>query len=502
MSFGPPPSIYTQSALSADKTRRRRRTKLLAATAVILTAVLSAGGWLLSSAGDDRAPADGKAEAVVQSPDEVRETVEKLPGTPEGQLVVDHSEEGLAATVDGDPRYAPGTWATGRILAKGVATRIEGYRIKPHYDETAWTLKLDGHICATSKHVTADGRTAVVVQPARRKGTKDAGICDEVVFLDLDTGKKLWQATMPAANQAYVTNTNLTLTRGVVAVAWGHGSVAYDMASGKRLWGDASVSQCEDTGLAGGRVLLALVACTESSVKRYEVQKLDPRTGRAEWTYKVSRGVQAVYLPSSDPPVLGVGAGDSTVTDLISLDENGKYLTTVPLDSEKYDPMCGQRYYSAAYFGETEYCDGLVVGRTQMYLASKDGFDTDEPANWILAFDLRTGRTVGKFDGRPLQTVHPLRMSGDDLLIYRSSSDNLGPAAVVSWNPRTDKETPFLLFNLPEDDEYELGNPEESDIIVEQGRVFFARRQLAAEAKYPKDPVLSVVGVGSAGENH
>jgi hypothetical protein len=131
-----------------------------------------------------------------------------------------------APSLDPSPRYAPGTWATGRILAKGIAHRIVGLRIEPGYDETAWTLELDGHICATSNHVTVDDRTAVVVQPRKPKGSKTAGVCDEVVFFDLDTGKKLWQKKMPSADAAYVTNTNLTLTRGVVAVAWGHGSVA------------------------------------------------------------------------------------------------------------------------------------------------------------------------------------------------------------------------------------------------------------------------------------
>jgi outer membrane protein assembly factor BamB len=426
--------------------------------------------------------------------------VEKVPGSPEGRLVVEHREEDLAEATDARPVYAPGAWATDKIFAKGVADRIVGLRIKPPHDETAWTLKLGGHICATSEHVTADGRTAVVVQSPKSKGSATDGVCDQLVFLDLNTGRKLWQKKMPAADFAYVTNTNLTLTKGVVAVAWGHGSVAYDMKSGKRLW-NSTEAGCADTGFGGGRALLVLVRCGEALKATYKVEKLDPRTGKAEWTYRLAAGVQAVYLPSSDPPVVAVAAGDSLVTDLITLDGEGRHLATIPMQHGRYDAKCGDRLFGQPYFGVIEACDGLVVGRTQLYVTSKDQI-SDGPANWIVAFDIRTGKAEGKFDGRSAQRVLPLRMSGDELLIYRRSAGRYEPAAVVLWNPRTDKETPYLLFTLRDEEESELSDPREAEILVEHGRVFFAKRELVRDDKYPTDPVLEAVGIGSAGLAH
>ncbi|GHF09219.1 hypothetical protein GCM10014715_76360 [Streptomyces spiralis] len=501
MSFGPPPSPYTQSAVAADQARRRRRNRVAGGTvAVLLVVALCVGGGLLWSAGDHGAPADHKAAAAPQSPDDVRSTVEKVPTSPEGQEVIEHYAEHLEKTTDANPRYAPGTWATGKILAKAVANRVEGYRIKPHYDETAWTLDLGGYICASSRHVTADGRTAVVIQPPKGEGADDKGVCDQVVFLDLNTGKKLWQRKMPAATFAYVTNTNLTLTKGVVAVAWGRGSVAYDMKTGKQLWNSTMTSPCEDKGFAGGGALLALVGCGEAQDTTYKVQRLDPRTGKNLWTYKVAAGVEDVYLPSSDPPVLAVAAGDSRVTDLITLDDQGRRLATVSLTG--YDAKCDSRSYAGPYFGVVENCDGMVVGPTQVYVMSKENVASGQPSDWIVAFDLTTGKTRGKFEGRELQMVYPLRMSGDELLIYRAGADTLAPAALVSWNPRTDKETPLLLFQLPEEDAYELSDPEQSDIVVEQGRIFFSRRELVRDDDAPKDKVLMAIGYGSAGLKH
>ncbi|GCB45584.1 PQQ-binding-like beta-propeller repeat protein [Streptomyces sp. NL15-2K] len=498
MSFGPPPSIYTESTLAADQARARRRRRVFGVVAAVAV-VLCAGGALMWSGSGDR-PSDDKPSATRQAPDDIRETTEKVPSSPEGRLMIEHDEENLSKSTDANPRYAPGTWATDKILAKGVATRIEGYNIALDADEMAWTLKLGGHICATSRHVTADGRTAVVIQPPQPKGSEKDGVCDQVVFFDLNTGKKLWQKKMPAANTAYVTNTNLTLTKGVVAVAWGRGSVAYDMKNGTQLWNSTTTSKCEDKAFAGGRALLALLSCGELPDTTYQVQKLEPRTGKVQWTHRVASGVQTVYLPSSDPPVLAVAAGDSVVTDLISLDGEGKNVATISLTG--YDAKCGARYFALSYFGTFENCDGVVVGRTQAYVMSKEDLGTEQVDDWIIAFDLKSGKTAGKFDGRDLQMVYPLRMNGDELLIYRRGSGNIGPAAVVSWNPRTDKETPYLFFTLPEDDEFKLSDPEQSDIIFEKGRVFFAKRELVRDDEYPTDSVLMAIGIGPAGLKH
>ncbi|MEU7061244.1 PQQ-binding-like beta-propeller repeat protein [Streptomyces sp. NPDC046197] len=499
MSFGPPPSVYTQSTLAADKARQRRRTWLLGAGAGVVAVALCAGGWLLSSVTDGGASDGTKSSAAPPSPDDIRVDTEKTPSSPEGQMLIDYKEGGLAKTAKGDPVYAPGTWATDKVVAKGITDRIVGLTTAEKGPEKAWTLKLDGKICATSNHITVDGRTAVAVQTRKAQGATP-GVCGEVVFFDVDTGRKLWQAKMPAATSATVTNTNLTLVKGTVAVAWGDGSVAYDMKTGKQLWNSTTASQCEDKGFAGGRALLVVENCVEAGDKTYRVEKLDPRTGKSRWTYKLAAGVQDVYLPSSDPPVLAVAAGDSLVTDLITLDGDGRHLATISMNG--YDPKCGDRDFGLDYFGVVEHCDGVVVGRTQAYVVSKDNTAVGQAENWIVAFDLRTGRTGRKLDGRSTMPLAPIRMSGDELLVFRRSYSEVEPSAVVSWNPRTGSQRPFLLFGLPADDVGKLGDVGQTDILVEKGRVFFAKRELEAYDKYPTDPVLAVLGIGSAGLNH
>ncbi|MEV6766565.1 hypothetical protein AB0N16_39250 [Streptomyces sp. NPDC051105] len=146
----------------------------------------------------------------------------------------------------------------------------------------------------------------------------------------------------------------------------------------------------------------AAEGCGAAPDTTYRVRRLDPRTGKPRWTYKVAAGVQDVYLPSADPPVLAVAAGDTLVTDLITLDGgDGGKLATISMGGDAYDPRCGDRYFSAGFFGDLENCDGVVVGPDQVYVTSKDRSEIDQPENWIVAFDRTTGKPVGKLDGRP-----------------------------------------------------------------------------------------------------
>ncbi|MFF3917028.1 PQQ-binding-like beta-propeller repeat protein [Streptomyces sp. NPDC001852] len=498
MSFGPPPSIYTQSALAVDQSRARRRRRIIGGIAAVVVAMVCLGAGLFWYHSADRTKGQPDTRAVKQAPDAIRETTEKVPVSPEGQVVVKHNEGGLTGD---QQRIAPATWVTGKIVARALADRIEGYTIEPHpdWDAKAWTLQLGGHVCAVSRDVTADGRTAVAIEPGRTDSPQN-GVCDEVLMVDLGTGKKLWQEKVPKAAAASIIDTNISLTRGVVAIAWDEGSVAYDMGSGKRLWDTFATSRCRDSAYVGGGALLALVKCGESGDATYRVEKLEPRTGKTLWRYSVSNGLRDIYLPSADPPVIAVEAGDYQVTDLITLDpKTGDRRATISMNG--YDPKCGGNV--EGYFDAVDKCYGMVVGRDRVFVMSKDTADlTRQPENKITAFDLKKGTAVATFEGRLFQQVVPVRMNGDDLIVFRSTEDDVQPAAVVDWDPRTDKETPYLLFHLPANDEGELGEPEQSDILYEQGQAFFARRVLTRDDVHPKDPVLSVLGVGSAGLKH
>ncbi|MFH9071938.1 PQQ-binding-like beta-propeller repeat protein [Streptomyces alboflavus] len=481
MSFGPPPSEFTESARVADSARRQRRMKALAGLAAFLAIVLCTGGWMLWAGADEEKEQPKRPTVARQAPDGIRDTVERTPRSVQGRQDVEYLEEDLKKDFGQETVRAPGAWATDKAFVKAVGPRLKGFKLGNSGKE--WSIRLGGPICDTTRHVTVDGRTAVLYQErkrqskgegqSRRKGSSrkiDPYVCGRLAFVDLNTGKKLWQVKLPDAKDAFAPNTNVTMTRGTVTVAWGRGSVAYDMHRGERLWKNTGAKNCQDVGFAGGRALLALVMCGDPSAPTYRVESVDPRSGKPTWTYQVARGVKGVYLVSSRPAVLAVAAGDIVPTKLIVLDGKGEHRSTIDLPEKRYFDDCSQFIDNV---DKVETCDSIVVGRDQLFMATKDTLD----GNWIVSFDLATGRTVRKFDPRDTGVIYPVRMSGNKLLAFRPGRLWADTAAVVSLDPRTGKETPFLIFSVPAIPQ--LKAPERTDIIVESGRVYLAPRELS-----------------------
>ncbi|MGW7080758.1 outer membrane protein assembly factor BamB family protein [Streptomyces sp. NPDC054866] len=311
------------------------------------------GSGVVWAAADGDQPQAKKQAPVRQAPDDIRDTVEKTPRSPEANLAVDYNEKEFKKRFGRETVHAPGAWATEKNFVRGTGSTLKGFKFGTFEED--WSTELTGPICDTTRHVTADGRTAVLLQERgdkpkgkdekskddkgkkkskkdkkskkskkgkkgkgeKGKGEKSKGkspkvedpdkyLCTQLAFFDLNTGEKLWQVKLPDAKGAFAPNTNVTMTRGTVAVAWGHGSVAYDMKRGRQLWTGATSAECRDLGFAGGRDFLALVQCGGTEEPQFKVQKVRPRTGEPEWTYKVARGVERVYLVSSDPAVLAV----------------------------------------------------------------------------------------------------------------------------------------------------------------------------------------------------
>lgn len=480
MNAGPSPSPYTASTLEAERRRRLRRLQVLGAAAGAIV-VLAAGIWGLSSGGEARS--DEQPVAVRQAPDDIRETAEKKPESPEGGRSLYLVEE--MKTVGKDVS-ALGTWATDKAFAKGIGDYIQGFA--PGDDsEDLYKLRFPAPLCAVTRHVSVAGWTAVVYPGQKPDPDADATEtamtlpCDRLTVFDLDTGEKKWDVKLPGAGTAM--SVNVTMTDGTVLVSWGLGSAAYDMTTGKRLWADTTPSACEDTGFAGGKGLIVLQRCGDSGDTEYRVEKVDARTGEPQWTYKVAAGVNTVYLISSEPAVIAVQAGDYTVTDLISLDDRGKARASIQPNRDHQVIDCTE-----TFSGVVESCDTVVVGGKQLYITTDDD---------IVAYDLGTGKTVFKFDSLPGRPMYPLRMSGGKLIAYRESGD-LAPAAVVSLDPATREETPLLLIG-GDLDLVEVGDPKEDDIVYEDGRIYFAAQTLYGPNSKKEAGEHATVAIGYEG---
>ncbi|MGW6533493.1 outer membrane protein assembly factor BamB family protein [Streptomyces venezuelae] len=464
MSFGPPPSPFTQSTLAAAE-GRKRRTALVIGVLLALTAALCAGGWVLWGRGGGTS--SNEHADRVQPADAIRETVETPPRTPEGGTAAEYVDKTIK---EGQTASAKGTWATEKIVAKAIVNVVKGFRIGD--SEEVWQLKFPGPVCAVTRHVSVDGRTAVAYSGERpKKADTGAGAtCDRIAVFDIDTGRKVWDKKLPGES-ALAMGVNVTMTRGTVVAVSGQASVAYDMTSGRRLWTDTAVTQCADTGYAGGRGLIALVRCGDSADPEFRIQKVAPRTGKTLWTYKVAASIKGVHLASSSPPVIAVAAGNLRSTNLIALsDDKGRQRGTIRLEGDRYVHSCDETFSA-----EVERCTGVVVGKRQLFMATKPRDFSPETsrglvANEIVSFDLATGNTVRKFDAKPGRPMFPLRMSGDRVIAYREGGS--APSAAVSLDPDSGKESILLLFG--ESEAPTMDGLEPPDVVYERGRIFLA----------------------------
>ncbi|MFG3657795.1 PQQ-binding-like beta-propeller repeat protein [Streptomyces sp. NPDC047706] len=481
MSFGPPPSVYTQSARSAQAARAERRRKLLVwPLAVVLVVALGTGGWLLW--GGDSGGSGTGAEATGQSRLDVRETVEKRPASTVGKMAFRFSVDDMSP---GEHYEMPGMWATDKILAKGINKTLVGLAIGTDTapGDEKWKLPLDGPICGYTRHVTVENRTAVLF----RESEQEDAFCDRVAFFDLDDGRKVWESDFsvsasgdhpeqPDSGQ-YQATPSVTLAQGAVVVTWGGGTDAYAMDTGERRWRTTSTGACQDMGAAGGRALLVRQQCWGDHASlpegrtTYKARKVDPRTGEVLWTYSAAKGIGGLAIPSADPPVLAVEAGEIGISELLSLDDKGNSRATIRLQGGTYRGECAFDDYLVV-----DDCPTIAVGDDQVFLRSKESGETAN-SNWVIGFDLATGRTTTKFDSGPGSLLYPLRMSGDRLLALRETDDHIAPNALVSLDARTGKETPYFYFELP----YEarlMATTEHNHIVVQNGRLFFGVKRV------------------------
>ncbi|CAM5232044.1 hypothetical protein STENM327S_02524 [Streptomyces tendae] len=135
------------------------------------------------------------------------------------------------------------------------------------------------------------------------------------------------------------------------------------------------------------------------------------------------------------------------------------------------------------------------MGKDQVFIRSKDQLEK-QTSNWIIGFDLATGNTTKKFDSGPGALLYPVRMSGDRLLALRLSNDHITQNTLVALDPRTDEEVPYLYFGLPGEAQM-MTLPDENDIVVQNGRLFFGVKAAngPADAKTKQWSYL-VLGIG------
>ncbi|MFJ4715000.1 PQQ-binding-like beta-propeller repeat protein [Streptomyces sp. NPDC088785] len=327
-----------------------------------------------------------------------------------------------------------GSWLTDRTYAKAGVGEIVGH--DPATGRTTWTLRLPGQTCGATEDVTKDALAAVVSENGAWTADGRHPVCSQITLFDVNTGRKVWTRSIGTGSST-VPFTEPVLSGDTLALGGGpRGGAALDVTTGRILW-QPQRGACEDVGYAGGAQLATVRRCAVGGRDRYEVQLLDPRTGRPKWTYQLADGVRGVRVLSTDPVVVGVATGQDAagaVTAVVPMSATGKPLSTISLDTGAYDLGCDA--------GRTDGCRKIVVGNGRIYLSVRQHAESGA-GDGIVSFGLASGRRAGRPADGAGQPLFPLRTDGGNVLAYAGGSPAEG-ARVVSLDPRSMKATTLL----------------------------------------------------------
>ncbi|MER5612121.1 PQQ-binding-like beta-propeller repeat protein [Streptomyces sp. NPDC002215] len=381
------------------------------------------GGSTNDGPGTEKAPADPKSKVAFQVP---------LP------KVTD------VVKVDG-------SWLTDKAYVKTGLNEIVAY--DPAKGTRLWSIPLAGQVCAASRHMSKDFKTAIAFEQSKPTKAVKFPPCNQVGALDLSTGKLIWSKSVTAATSgdAAVRFDEVTLSGTTVAAGGPEGGAAFDLNTGAERWKPkAATDGCYDKGYGGGEALAVVRKCGTYDDPQLVIQALNPTTGAPISSFKMPPGVDDASIVSTKPLVAAADVGDtagdgSGISDFFSIDAStGKLLTRIAVDGEKYAARCAS--------GKVEGCSQLAVGNNRIYVPTEDHEGTGEygDTNEIVSFDLTTGKpTSDRADAGERYTMFPIRMDGGNIIAYREPPYDKG-GQVVSIDGATFKQT--VLMENPSDE--------------------------------------------------
>ncbi|MGP3922339.1 outer membrane protein assembly factor BamB family protein [Streptomyces sp. 8N616] len=478
----PPPAQYPGATPPPGSGQSRRRMLVIISAVVAVLLIVGGGIWFATSGDDDKRDEAGNSSGGSSEGGDNGGGTGGRTETVDGRLIAKIPRPKVTEQVT-----AEGLWVTDTVFAKAGVDKIVGYDVTGKQQK--WTLPLDGSICWSSRHVTEDGKTAVLFQGAKATAEKQHQGCTEVAVIDINTGKKLWQKNVTDGDEK-VRFDEVTLGGGTVAAGGTSGGAAWKLVGGKELWKPQANDECQDDGYAGGTKLVAVRRCGAYDKPSLEVQTLNPATGAPKSVFKVPSGVEYAHVASTDPLVVAIDASDDTgsgVSDFLAVDDSGKsgrLRGRIATQQGQYTPECGST--------EVEGCKLLAVTQDTLYLPTKEHQSKAEYArtNEIMAFGLDGGKSKGKADAGEKRTMVPLRLEGGDIIAYKYPTYDKG-GEIVSIDPKTLKQS-VLLRNDDSSARTESNfRPEfNTDVVFENSRLYMGqhyvtdREPIAGEEEY------------------
>lgn len=450
--------------------------KTLGIVAAVVAVVLIAGLGIWLASGDDSGGGGGTGEgkdggALAGSKPAKQLFSLKQPNTPTQSV----------QSVDGG-------WATPKIYAKSTINAVEGYSMT---GKRKWNLPLDGPVCGSSPHMTADNLTAIGVE-------KGSGGCNTLVVFDVDSGKKQWEKPIPFGDTIFGGgNLDMTVAENAVALSWNGGYVAYDIKGGPPLWKSKETGEtCEHTQYGGGTKLLVVLECG-SGAKSVTLNRLDPRTGHSTWDVKIPKGIEGddVHIVDTDPVVLVLGNEDEPAAEVMTVTRSGEIATSFGL-GKRYEPGCGLGNLGGEGCFNVAATDDTVFISTEKHEGT--GEDSLGNTNEVMGFGFRTGKPMWKSSAGSDREIYPIGTQDGKGIAYKLPTFERG-GEVVSVDPKTGKQ--HGLLRLPDESAEEQGDylvpssGRTNPSVYDRGRLFL-QRGVASDDGKGKAPLAMGFGPG------
>ncbi|MFD5726029.1 PQQ-binding-like beta-propeller repeat protein [Streptomyces sp. NPDC058368] len=430
---------------------RGRTAKIVGA--VLAVALLAGGGiWFATSGGgDDDKPLAGPTHSAkptvkpsptksgatgepVVSPEEQARTINA--GVEPGEAKVSWIQKGgVDLPRNGTDVFGP--WFAGDTVAKAMFYTVSGYSFSD--GSTRWSLRLPTQMCAAPSQPTADGKIVLGI----RHDTASDAECDTLQMVDLKTGKAGWRKSYVRKGLWDGLSDLVMSTNGdTVTVGRTSRTEGFRISDGKQLFGERT-GKCQPFGVASGPVAIAAVSChtADDEYKDQQVQRIDPATGKALWTYKLKKEWEVGQIYSVSPLVVSLKQLENPDKwAILVLNADGTYRSQLSGGPGGYQVKCDVDLTSLSR--NLDGCVGAAADANTFYMST----GTDAVAghgNKIVAFDLATGKFRWSAAGPGGQTAVPLRMEGGKLLMYVEAMKGKGGG--IATLPATGGTPQFVL---------------------------------------------------------
>ncbi|WP_330244973.1 MULTISPECIES: PQQ-binding-like beta-propeller repeat protein [unclassified Streptomyces] len=466
----------------------------------VLAVVLLAGGgiWFATSGGDDESKptakastgagpgvtGDGKAED--RGAHDLRAEADALNAQrkPGEAKVLWLQEGGVDLPRNGSDVYGP--WIVGDTVVKAMFHTVSGYSVTD--GSRKWSLRMPSNLCAAPSQPTADGKIVFGI----KTGTADDALCNSLQMVDLTTGKAGWRKTYRRQGAwDLLSDVSMAINGDTVTVGRTSRTDAFRVSDGTVLFGELP-GNCQPFGFASGPVAIAATSCQTAADdhKEQQVQRIDPVTGKVQWTYKVKKGWEVAQFYSVSPLVVSLKQEDKWA--IIVLNENGTYRSQLVGGTDDYGTKCGGDLLTEGK--NLDNCLGVAADDRTVYLATKPPEDDLTPTNKVVAFDLNTGQAKWKAAAPAGQTLMPIRTEGGRLLMYLAAGKNKGGG--IASLPQAGG-TPQMVLRHPAAAATVERGFFDSRVAYQNGRCFLMHARISGIDDEDEKSMKSMAGFGS-----